>query len=498
MLERIIENWIEKINERSFEKPFCYMLSSQGYTRVHLTRHNAMEMGKDIIAIAPDGVPCAFQLKTANKGRIGLNQWTKELKPQVDQLITNSIVHPSIKTSIHHRSYLVANGDLEEEVSRSITDMNTAYKRQGFKKYQLQTILKGQLLKWARELETNLWPVELNDITTLLEIYLKDGKEILPKAKLCHLLEIIFLNHDDRPSKAECSRIIASAAVINSLAISNFSNHKNHIAEIEAWMIFIAYLFAFVEKWSLAREQWDNEFQIARDSIYTSIEELIIEVQNKTEIVEGDKLSEPFYFYRIRITWLISFFSIYAIWKMDKKSEENELDEFIRQFCLNKRSQLLVWGEACIPQFLAFYWYFRKINATSEPDTLIANLIDHISKANKPIRIKSEKNTREEFTTLANPYFGIEEVIQRVLDLSDEPPNDYFYGSSYYLASLLHILVRRNYKRFLQVQWSNISRIGLKFFKPDRKWQFYQWYNSKGIEFIEFQKPNQKWDDLKK
>jgi hypothetical protein len=39
------------------------MLVAEGYTIVHLSRHSPIEMGKDIIAIDKDGIPCAFQLK---------------------------------------------------------------------------------------------------------------------------------------------------------------------------------------------------------------------------------------------------------------------------------------------------------------------------------------------------------------------------------------------------------------------------------------------------
>ena len=81
MLERVIENWLDKASERMFQQPYCYMLSAKGHTIIHLTRHCGMEMGKDIITIAPDGTPCAFQLKTGN---ISLAKWRDEVSPQID------------------------------------------------------------------------------------------------------------------------------------------------------------------------------------------------------------------------------------------------------------------------------------------------------------------------------------------------------------------------------------------------------------------------------
>ena len=104
MLERVIENWLDKTTERSFQQPYCYMLSAEGHTIIHLTRHCGMELGKDIITIAPDGTPCVFQLKTGN---ISLSRWQTKVSPQTFDLILGKINHPSIDNSKQHRSYLV-------------------------------------------------------------------------------------------------------------------------------------------------------------------------------------------------------------------------------------------------------------------------------------------------------------------------------------------------------------------------------------------------------
>ena len=91
MLERVIENWLDKTTERSFQQPYCYMLSAEGHTIIHLTRHCGMELGKDIITIAPDGTPCVFQLKTGN---ISLSRWQTKVSPQTFDLILGKINPP--------------------------------------------------------------------------------------------------------------------------------------------------------------------------------------------------------------------------------------------------------------------------------------------------------------------------------------------------------------------------------------------------------------------
>lgn len=98
MIERIIENWLTKVNEKSFQVPFCQMLIGEDYQVVHLSRHGSFEEGKDVLAIAPDGVPCAFQLKGANGGKISQNEWSK-YNEQITRLVEIPIKHPSIDES---------------------------------------------------------------------------------------------------------------------------------------------------------------------------------------------------------------------------------------------------------------------------------------------------------------------------------------------------------------------------------------------------------------
>ena len=236
MLEKIIGHWLDKASERSFQQPFCYMLSAEGHTIIHSTRHSAMEMGKDIITIDSDRIFCAFQLKSGN---ISLAKWRSEVSPQIDDLVCGPINHPSVDPSEHHRSYLVTNGRIEEEVSRAIDDRNRGWASQGLPRYHLKTIVRGELFEKAKRLGTDLWPSELTDVKTLLEMFLEGGKGVLPKEKLASLLESTFtLDSERTPSENQCRRTIASAALLCAIATSSFTNENNYAAEIEAWVFY--------------------------------------------------------------------------------------------------------------------------------------------------------------------------------------------------------------------------------------------------------------------
>ena len=488
MLEKIIENWLDKASERSFQQPYCYMLSAEGHTIIHSTRHTAMEMGKDIITIAPDRTPCAFQLKAGN---ISLAKWRTEVSPQIEDLVVGKINHPSVDNSKHHRSYLVTNGNIAEEVTRAIDDRNRTWENQNQPYLHLQTIVRGELLGKAKTLGTDLWPSELTDIKTLLEMFLENGKGVLPKEKLASLFESAFrFDNEIAPSENHCRRTIASTALLCAIATSSFTNENNHVAEIEAWMLYIAYVFALVEKWKLSGNTYKGELEIATQSLYNSLANLCDEIKKREEFIEGDILADS-YIYKVRITWLLGLMGIYALSRRRDETPKNEVDDFLREFCKEQRHHLELWGEVAVPQFLAFFWYFRKIDATPEPDVLLRCLISSICKLNHP-------NSK---VFLANPYYEAEDILPHlftpILGPAADPLEETFIGNSYALEGLVHLFVRRNWKQTMKCLWPGVTKLDFVSFEPEDFCEFYRWRSEKGINKIASPKRTQDWEKLK-
>ena len=505
MLERVIENWLDNVTERSFENSFCHMLAYQGYTVLHKTRHTGLEMGKDVIAIAEDGVPCVFQLKTAANGTIKQRYWTKEIQNQVFTMITTPPVHPALKNYSHHRSYFVTNGKIEEEVMRQIDDLNRMFEAQGCNHKKLEVIVKGQLLAWAKELETNLWPSELTDVQLLLELFLEDGKDVLNKTKLSRLLESC-VNFENLPKIQESKRTISSLALLNALAVSNYSNSENYVAEIEAWTIYMAYLFAYAEKWRIAKKTWSEEFNIAKNYIGQLLRELYEEVKSSEYYVEGDSSTEPFLIYHIRITYLISLMSIFSLWAEHENFDDNkEINEFCGEFCLENKDYMLLWGEAAVPQYLSFYWYYSRIDATLSPPNFLLSAIGQIIALNKPKNLPKQENVfgkirhlyRPQTDGMANAYYNSDELLPHLLGINDGPIEDDFLERSQSLWALIEIYVRLNFQGPVFAFWKDATYISEVRFKPKYKWHFFRWKNEEG-EVVEEQKNGRKLSELTK
>ena len=354
---------------------------------------------------------------------------------------------------------LVTNGNIAEKVSRAIDDRNRAWAKQRLSDFHLQTITRGQLLKKAKRLGIDLWPTELTDIKTLLEMFLESGQGVLPKEKLASLFESTFplkpLNNKRKPSKRHCERVIASAAILCAIATSSFSNENNHVAEIEAWILYISYVLALVERWGLSDTVYQDELEIATRLIYNSLSNLCDEIKEREELTEGDPLADS-YIYQVRVTWLLGLMSIYALWRGSKEKSKKEVDDFLREFCKEKRIQLDLWGEAAIPQSLAFLWYFRKINGTKEQDNVLDGLISAICELNGP------RGRRP----LANPYYEAEDILPHILGVAEEPLMDSFRGQSYALEGLVHLFVRRNWKQRMKFLWPGVTRLMYLSFEP--------------------------------
>lgn len=490
MNERVIENWLDKANERSFQIPFCHALYSEKHTIIHMTRHCGMELGKDIIAIAPDKVPCAYQLKGVNGKRLTLSRWRKELLPQIQNLVFGKLVHPSLKPHKHHRAYIVINGGLEEEVQRAIDDFNRARKDEGNPKRQIHLIVKGELLRMFKNLQSGFWPAELVDERTFLELYLEQGNGPLPKQKLASLFESTMsfqIKKGRMPSREKCSRAIASCALLCASAISPFSNRDNHAAEFEAWALYFSYVLGLAERWKLPEKYWKFELDIASKSMYNALGRLCEELMNRSHYVEGDALSDQ-PFYRVRMTYLLGLMSIYALWRQRMGEDEGDHDNFLREFCLKNSNKIELWGEYAIPQCIVFYFYLRKINPSHHVDFLLLELIRAISSQNK---------TRGNELSIPDPYYDVDDIFPYYLKLEPKPFEYSFKGSSYSLESLVHLFVRTNFKQHMIRFWPVVSRVAFASFEPKHRWGYYLWRCKEGLNKIEVPPPTQSWNALK-
>jgi hypothetical protein len=447
-----------------------------------------MEMGKDIIAIDDHGIPCAFQLKTARNGKISLGDWNGIIA-QMRNLVYLKINHPSIGDyDGSHRSFLVTNGFIEEEASRAIADFNQTLLQD--KRRPVETKVKGEILDWAKAVYPSVIPSELKDIKSLLEFYLEDGTSYFPKGRFSSLLESFFDIHNVKKGipNTEVVRKISSAALVTSIALTQYSSKENWIAEVEGWTVYLSILFALAEKLDIPEDLYELQFDLVGRAVHISLLNLLEELKKRPTLLEGNLLPDVLY-YRVRITFLIGLLSFLWFWKKDEVDESDRL--FIEEFIYKHKEEMLLWGEGAVPQFLTFYWFYRNTDATPRPDFLLPLLIKIITTENDP-RTKAENCDR-----LAPPYYQAQETILFRNKIKPLESEDTFRGRSFFLESLVQLFVRRNWKIPMVLLWPDITHIDSEEFIPEEKWQFYLWKSPKGIHRKVISQRTGVWADLK-
>lgn len=480
MFDRVIENWLTRLNERMLEIPFCQLLTSEGYQVVHLTRHGPQEDGKDILAIAPDGTPCAYQLKSVKGGKLSQSAWAKYVE-QADRLVRLPIVHPSIDPRQPRRVFFVLNGELEEEVRTQIVLLNDQWKSQSLP--SLEVIVKGDLFKRFKNINTNFWPITLSSEKTLLEFFLSPGNGYLDKGKFAEFILSLVPLLENGPRNLDSSRFLASAAILSTYALLPYYEQENHVAIIEGWVVFASTLIAFVEKNSFEKDYWFDTLSVALLAIEQAFENLVVELKERKNFLQGNPLSDlPFY--QGRTTWLVGLVAAYAIWTSLRNSEKDHqwFKEFVTQYILKGH----LWGEGAVPQYLSGIWFLRRTIGSREPDILLHQLIQAICKLNK------------DGSGLANPYKGLPEVVLETNGLSDSMKSEHYKGRSYTLEALIQLLVRRNWRRPIRDMWFDITHIELVEVIPDEPWQMCLWHIEEQGKFYSLMpKTPQSWAELR-
>jgi hypothetical protein len=437
VLERLIEYWLDSANERGYQPAFVQMLVGEEHRVLHSTRHSPIEFGKDVISIAPDGVPCAFQLKGNPGGRLTLAQF-REIRPQLEELVTQAINFPVVP-NVQHRSYLVTNGFVEEEVQAAIQQLNRTWERGGRGADALRVLERGYLLERAQSLGAGLWPFGITDFGALIDLLSHPGEDILPLAKVDRVLSAMYgLTEKNTPRSAgELARMATSAAILVSVSLRNFDNKANHFATISAWVLFITYTIAACERAGVWHKKIEDSIAAARLAVFDTLAMLGSEVVGRRHHTEGDALADG-EFYHARVALLNGLLSTYWLWCMRESLKPANLGE-VERFIPMELGRKCLWGEAVLPQLLAHYWCISRRHAGRKSERILSGLLAAI--------LRSQLGESE--ASLASPYYTIADVVRHklmvVLGTSDDPfADDSFSRASYFSEALLHLIVKAN------------------------------------------------------
>jgi hypothetical protein len=481
MNERLVENWLINVNEKTFQVPFCQMLTAEGYTVLHLSRHGSFEEGKDVIAIASDGTPCAFQLKGA-KGKITQKEWATFID-QVIRLVEIPIAYPGVDKTKQRRVFFVTNGELDEEVRVEIERRNGDWEKRGHP--MLQVIIKGALLKRLLAIQDNFWPSRLKDDRDLLELYLDNGYGVLHKPKFAAFIWNLLDNPGVSRSE-ERKRALISASIFSAYALAPFENTKNFVALIEGWTIFLASLIGYVEQYKLPIKHWEGTLHLVVMEIQKQLLDLCDDLKQRKNYIAGNALVDS-PFYQGRLTWLVGLMAALGLWADQKDSlVTEEQKNWINEFLWAHLTGLNYWGDAAAPQIMAVSWYLKANGAPQIYDRILDNMIRLVLKANTDATLHG----------LPDPYHSHQEVIANLNSISDTVKHESFYGRSYVLKGIIDLMTRREWRGIIAELWPDITHTHFAQFCPDSASDFCRWHNENGNLIVQIPKMPQSWKEL--
>jgi len=489
LLERLLENWLDNASERSYQSPFCQMLSARGHKVVHSTRHTPIELGKDVISVDPDGGACAFQLKGNPGSRITANAF-RELVPQLNQLVHFAIQHPSAPAG-PHKSYFVTNGVMDEDAQFSLKALNENNAALGHGPIEL--IERGTLLRWGVDLGASLWPSELDELNEILNLMVLDGSEEFPVERLDRILtSVLRVRETDKKLKADdFRRRVTSSALLVGLVSGRFANRKNHWALISAWVLFCVHAIGASEKHSLSySKNASGAIEIALSEIFDRLVFLFDEVKDRECWVEGDIMVDGL-FYAPRYLLLNALLSVLYLWSNESGVEIEGLEELLRTHPNSSHCKLHVWGEFAVPQLLAVHWRLRLLDATTFPDYFLVDLLGSVLRS----ALKGEE------AAFYGPYEDYSHHFLAMMsrefpERKFEAPNRSPGRVSFFAEALLHLLVRTGMKQSCKNAWPNYSRLGHCRFVPDSPADYCLYRTKNGIEVTTQVQPTSTWGDL--
>ena len=453
MIERIVENWLTNATERSFQIPFCQLLSAQGEKLLYIASHGQFEKGKDVVTELPNGRLRAYQMKA---GDIKLAQW-REINGQVNSLVELPIHLPAVVSDEWHEPYLVTNGRVEDAVLDHINMANEGWSRRSFPN-PLRTIEKSNLVRQFTELHGAFLPKETRDFQAFLALVLRDARAPLDKPAFAAFLEHTLNLSAATAKRLDAARAIASCLLLTSYILGDTVHAANHWPQFEAWTMVCSYIAAVATKHSLEKSVWRASYDLALLSARRALEALVQECKDRSHFIEGDWLADG-YFYSGRQTLLIG---LVAAWSLNQRKAGTP-QEFPLDFFRKAIRQSFYWGEGATP-FLALTALDLEMRCLPrEAEQQMLEILNIAGLANQ----RGKRGIPDIFVSVEDSL-----VFQHRLKPYEQRS---YAGFSYVIEPVTEYLARRWRRQGLARYWRGLTQISLMTSIPNQDWEWYRW-----------------------
>ena len=481
MIERAIENWLTRTNERNYQAAFCQVLMHQGHRVLYSSSHGPMEQGKDVITLGPDSECHAYQTKTGN---IGLTEW-RSIAGEIHELMELPVNYPGVAKSRVHKAYLVTNGSVSDPVRIQINDRNEDNLRKGRQYAHLEIIGGDSLLKFFVDAQGRFVPRELPDMRSFLELYLEDGRAMLPKDKMFAVLE--GTSFGQAPTKkSDAIDAITSSLIIVSYLLNSFEAAANHYAMAEGWSILAACIARYVAGHSIPVDQWRGSLDLVLAEMDANLALLRKEAVARTDLLEGDIRADGGVMLRARTTIVLGALACHELFPAGTGRTDRSPDEVLKLIC-DHIDRRCFWGDSAFPYIFCIIKFLEARNKKALAERLLVELFT----------VLVETNYQHQGPVFPSPYLGVEEILAASIpDRMQEANFEGYRGSSYILRSVLEMLVRRGRRDLVAAKWRRLTYCQQNHFIPHRPEDVFAWRTKDGTNASGFANQTQSWSAL--
>lgn len=476
-LQRAIEYWLDSANELGYQPLFCAWLSAKGYSVKFSIKNTNFEQGKDVVAVTPEGVPCGYQLKGGN---ISLKRWRNEVKPEMEALIDCAIQHPDIDKNTAHLSFLVTNGELDDSVRTEIVAVN----ENKWKGSPLKVMTKGDLLSSFQSMANGILPRDAKAYKQLMDLLFADGTGYPDLDAVDALLCQVLIHDMENESKESKRRDIAAALLYSAMIVGPYRSNENHASVARILILLISKIFLVVDRYSIDDKYWKQSFQIVWNDLLITAKRLEAEIFADGFEKINDVFGADFNKYRRH-----SASSVFFAFKLAQLLEDDPdwMSTFSAEVSNKFRATNALWGEASFVPLILLALLKKKHEGINAAAQLLEGIIAST--------IRFNGRTSKHPNGLLPPYQDLDFAVRSTY-LLDDPYEYSSKESSYFLKTVVDLLVRMNQRHVLEKYWQEISFFSFEEFIPDEPAGYYMRHAEKGENRRTFPPKEQSWKCL--
>lgn len=450
-VERVVEDWLTSSDERGYQLAFVSWLSRIGHTVKYVSSHTALEHGKDIVSLSRERQLCAYQLKAGN---INKAQW-RVIRDEVLEASRVPVDIPGTRKRLPDQVFLVLTGYVSDPVRNEISLLNEEHVNRNYP--QIELIELAELVRHLTLVFESFFPTTLGPPSDLVKLHLQDGNGPQDKPVTSSILHSLLMGASGR---AKIRRALSNIVIAAQFAAAPFRRARNHIAEIDTWVLAACCILTVVKRNGLSTNRWHLPFELCCEAIESAANTLLVEVLSRDDFLEGDNALVDSLLLPTRRTLALG----YAAATINSRVIQGHpvRDESARLLDVMQRERPLgSWGEGAWNYALNLALGLRHTpEGQRAAEEIIYAWVQHAC-PRKPPRLR-------------DPYWTLDDDFSRREQASDAAQSDSL-KVSYTAMPAIGLLARRMLRQHLNQLWPVFSRYDHAAFVPNEVWASLEW-----------------------